>query len=164
MPEQILIVDDEPDMLELLSVNLREAGFEVITARAGKEALDQARRFLPDLILLDLVLPDLDGLSVCEILRCQASTAGIPVIILTAVAGQIARCHGLAAGAEEFHTKPVNLPRLRASVREVLERAEVRRLARELETPDSDAAGAPKPDSAVGTRGPSPRRFGTGRS
>jgi DNA-binding response OmpR family regulator len=120
MAERILIVDDEADMLELLGHNLREAGYEIITAQAGKEALDQARRYLPDLIVLDLMLPDIDGLSLCEILRCQRSTADIPVIMLTAITGQIARMHGISAGAEEFLTKPVSMPHLRARVHDVL--------------------------------------------
>jgi len=120
MASRILIVDDEPDMLELLVHNLREAGYDIITAHAGKEALDQARRHLPDLIVLDLMLPDIDGFSLCEILRCQRSTAEIPIVMLTAITGQIARWHGLSAGADDFLTKPVGMSQLRTRVQEVL--------------------------------------------
>src|SRR5690242_19580680 len=104
MSTRILVVDDEQDMVELLSYNLRSSGFEVLAASNGLEALNKARRDLPDLILLDLMLDGLDGYSVCEILRRQPSTARVPVIMITALAGQIARLNGMAAGADDFIT------------------------------------------------------------
>ena len=98
MRHKILVVDDEPDIVELVAFNLEAAGYRVITATNGMEALNRARAILPDLIVLDLMLPELDGLSVCEILSRLPSTAPIPVIILTAWKGEISRMIGLEAG------------------------------------------------------------------
>jgi DNA-binding response OmpR family regulator len=106
MRRRILVVDDEPDLVELVSFNLRAEGYEVITAANGVEALDQARAVLPDLIVLDLMMPELDGLSVCEILRRLPSTAPIPVIMLTAWKSELTRIIGLDTGAEDYITKP----------------------------------------------------------
>jgi len=106
MSAKILVVDDEPDVIELLAYNLTKRGYTVLTAVNGLEALNKARRELPDLILLDLMLEGIDGFSVCEILRHQPSTATVPVIMITALAGQIARANGLAAGANDFVCKP----------------------------------------------------------
>jgi DNA-binding response OmpR family regulator len=105
---KILIVDDDPDMLELLRVNFERAGFDVETAASGMEALHHARRLLPDLIVLDVLLPDLDGMSVCEILRRQPSTGDIPVIMHTAIGGQLSRLAGLESGADAYFAKPVS--------------------------------------------------------
>jgi DNA-binding response OmpR family regulator len=109
MKARILIVDDEQDMVELLSFNLRRRSYDVIVARTGTDALSKARTHLPDLVLLDLMLDGLDGLTVCEFLRRQPSTADIPVIMITALSGQIPRVHGLLAGANEFVTKPFDV-------------------------------------------------------
>jgi DNA-binding response OmpR family regulator len=106
MRRRILVVDDEPDLVELVSFNLRAEGYEVITAANGMEALNQARAELPDLIVLDLMMPELDGLSVCEILRRLPSTAPIPVIMLTAWKSELTRIIGLDTGAEDYITKP----------------------------------------------------------
>ena len=106
VPQKILVVDDEPDMVELVSFNLRAEGYDVITAANGMEALNQARATLPDLIVLDLMMPELDGLSVCEILRRLPSTAPIPVIMLTAWKSELTRIIGLDTGAEDYITKP----------------------------------------------------------
>src|ERR1700761_356021 len=106
MAQKILVVDDEPDIVELVSFNLKAEGYDVITAATGPEALNQARSALPDLIVLDLMIPELDGLSVCEILRRLPSTALIPIIMLTAWKSEISRLIGLNTGAEEYITKP----------------------------------------------------------
>jgi DNA-binding response OmpR family regulator len=121
MAWKILVVDDEADIVELVVFNLEAAGHEVIRAHTGIEALNQARQHLPDLILLDLMLPDMDGFSICEILRCQPSTAEIPVILLTAMAGELPRLHGLEVGAIDYCLKPVRPRDLRARVKAVLE-------------------------------------------
>jgi two-component system alkaline phosphatase synthesis response regulator PhoP len=105
MNATILLVDDEGDFIELLSYNLRNHGYRVLVARNGQQALNKARRYLPDLIVLDLMMSDLDGFTVCEILRCQPSTKNVPIIMLTAMSGQIARYNGLASGANEFLVK-----------------------------------------------------------
>ena len=104
---KVLLVDDDPDMLELLSTHFTEAGFTILTAANGIQALHRARRHLPELIVLDVFLPDLDGLSVCEILRRQPSTARIPVLMLTALGGQLSRLAGLESGADDYVVKPV---------------------------------------------------------
>jgi two-component system, OmpR family, alkaline phosphatase synthesis response regulator PhoP len=106
MRPKILVVDDELDMVELVAFNLRAEGYEVITATNGLEALNQARSALPDLILLDLMLPEIDGVAVCEILRRLPSTAQIPVIMVTAWTSEASRIVGLEAGAEDYVTKP----------------------------------------------------------
>ena len=120
MTDTILVVDDEPDQVEILSINLRECGYRVLTADNGLEALNQARRHLPDLILMDVMMPDINGLSVCEILRCQPSTGKIPIIMLTALGGQIPRLSGMEAGADEFLTKPITTEELRERIETVL--------------------------------------------
>jgi DNA-binding response OmpR family regulator len=106
MAQKILVVDDEPDILELVAFNLKAEGYEVLTATTGLQALDRARSSLPDLIVLDLMLPELDGLCVCEILHRLPSTAPIPIIMLTAWKSEISRLTGLDTGAEDYITKP----------------------------------------------------------
>ena len=105
MPK-ILSVDDEPDALEVLGFNLKNAGYEVTTADDGDTALKKARQQLPDLILLDLMLPEIDGLEVCKLLRRDTATSGIPIIMLTAKASEIDRVVGLELGADDYVTKP----------------------------------------------------------
>src|ERR1700734_1984793 len=106
MQQKILVVDDEPDIVELIAFNLEAEGYAVITATSGLEALNRARAILPDLIVLDLMLPELDGLAVCEILHRLPSTAPIPIIMLTAWKSELSRMIGLQTGAEEYITKP----------------------------------------------------------
>jgi DNA-binding response OmpR family regulator len=100
------VVDDEPDIVELVAFNLEAEGYEVITATDGMEALNRARATLPDLIVLDLMLPELDGIAVCEILNRLPSTGCIPIIMLTAWRGELTRLIGMEAGAREYLTKP----------------------------------------------------------
>ncbi|HVU18921.1 MAG TPA: response regulator [Candidatus Didemnitutus sp.] len=102
----ILAVDDEPELTELISYHLGRVGHHVATAANGWEALDQIGRQRPDLILLDLMLPDLDGFGVCEILRRDARTATIPIIIISAWASIDSRHLGLELGALDYITKP----------------------------------------------------------
>ena len=123
MAYKILVVDDEPDIVELLRYNLDVNGNQVFTATIGTQALNLARQHLPDIILLDLMLPDIDGFSICEILRCQPSTADIPVILLTAMAGEMPRLHGFEVGATDYCIKPIRPRDLRARVKSVLERS-----------------------------------------
>lgn len=105
-PATILVVDDEDDVINLVSFNLRAAGFQVLVARDGVAALELARHERPDLIILDLMLPEMDGISVCEVLRQQPTSAQTPVIMLTAWATDRARLVGLQAGANDYVTKP----------------------------------------------------------
>lgn len=121
MHGKILVVDDEPDVVELIGFNLRSHGYEVISAKDGLEALLKARRFLPDLVVLDVMMDGMDGLSVCEILRTQPSTKTIPVIIVTAAAGEIAKLNSFEAGAADFMTKPFSPHELVRKIGRLLE-------------------------------------------
>jgi DNA-binding response OmpR family regulator len=114
MRRKILVVDDDADIVELLSFNLKQAGFAIGTAANGIEALKKVRSMKFDLILLDLMLPEMDGFAVCETLRRHADTAAIPIIMLTALSGELGRLSGLACGANEYITKPFS-PRLLVS-------------------------------------------------
>ena len=106
MKQRILVVDDETDLSDLISFNLKLAGYDVCCARDGLEGVDRARSFHPDLILLDLMLPMLDGFAVCEILREGRDTAHIPIIMLTAWSSEMSRSLGLQHGAVDYLTKP----------------------------------------------------------
>lgn len=109
MRKKVLVVEDDLDLVELLKFNLSNAGFSVVAATDGSQALKKARGLLPDIILLDLMLPELDGFAVCEILRRDPRTSGIPIIILTAMSSQLAKVAGLGAGAKDFICKPFSL-------------------------------------------------------
>jgi DNA-binding response OmpR family regulator len=122
--KKVLIVEDDPDLVELLSFNLRASGFAVGTATDGLDAIKKARSIIPDLILLDLMLPELDGFGVCEILRRDPATAGIPIIMVTAMSSQFARLAGMEAGANDFITKPFSPKQLISRVHEILGRPE----------------------------------------
>lgn len=106
MQAKILVVDDEPDAIELVQFNLAAAGYRVATAACGVEALRKIRSFAPDLVVLDLMLPEMDGLEVCKTLRKNPETASLPIIMLTAKAAEIDRVVGLELGANDYVTKP----------------------------------------------------------
>jgi len=114
--KKILVVEDNADQVELLRFNLKKAGFAVGTALDGIEALKKARSLLPDLVLLDLMLPELDGLAVCEVLRRDPTTASVPIIMVTAMSSQLARLTGMEAGAADYITKPFNIKDLLARI------------------------------------------------
>jgi two-component system alkaline phosphatase synthesis response regulator PhoP len=122
MKQKILVVDDEPDAVELIEFNLKANGYEVATAADGEEALQKARATLPNLIILDLMLPEVDGMEVCKILRRDSRTSGIPIIMLTAKAAEVDRVLGLELGADDYVTKPFGLRELLARIRAVLRR------------------------------------------
>src|SRR5882672_519909 len=126
VPRKILVVDDEPDLVELVAFNLEAEGYMVITATNGLEALNRARAILPDLIVLDLMLPELDGLAVCEILHRLPSTAPIPIIMLTAWKSELTRIIGLEAGANDYVTKPFSPRELVLRVNKTLKEHEER--------------------------------------
>jgi DNA-binding response OmpR family regulator len=119
MPK-ILIVEDEKILLDLLARHLESEGYTVATAAAGDEGLEVARRELPDIAVLDVMLPGLDGLSLCRILRRESDMA---IILLTARAGEIDRVIGLDNGADDYVVKPFSLPELTARIRAALRRA-----------------------------------------
>jgi two-component system phosphate regulon response regulator PhoB len=120
--QKILVVDDEPDALELIGFNLKNAGYEVITAENGGDALKKTRAYLPNLILLDLMIPEVDGLEVCKILRRDPLTAGIPIIMVTAKAAELDRILGLELGANDYVTKPFSPRELVLRVKNLLQR------------------------------------------
>jgi two-component system phosphate regulon response regulator PhoB len=119
---KILVVDDEPDLLELLETNLRAAGYEVLVAADGREALEKARHAQPQLIVLDVMLPEMDGLEVCKSLRRDPATDAIPILMLTARAGEVDRVLGLELGADDYVTKPFSVRELVLRVRKLLDR------------------------------------------
>lgn len=112
MSAHVLLVDDEPDFVELMAHGLRAKGFECSTAGTGMEALAKARQLQPDAVVLDIMLPDLDGFTICEMLRRHSATARIPVVMLTCLGGALSRLNGLAAGADDYLTKPFKMPEL----------------------------------------------------
>jgi len=120
--EKILVVDDEPEAVELVEFNLKQAGFTVVAAADGSEALKKARALLPSLIVLDLMLPEVDGLEVCKMLRRDPATAEIPIVMLTAKAAEIDRVLGLELGADDYLTKPFSPRELVLRVKNILER------------------------------------------
>lgn len=131
MKPKILVVDDEPDAVDLVAFNLKQAGYEVTTAADGAEALRKARLVVPELIILDLMLPEMDGLEVCKLLRRDPATAPVPIIMLTARAAELDRILGLELGADDYITKPFSPRELVLRVKNVLQR-------RQLETAKRD--------------------------
>lgn len=122
MKPKILVVDDELDALEVLGFKLREAGFTPIFATDGLKALAAVRAEKPDLVVLDLMLPELDGLEVCKLMRRDPATAGIPVLMLTAKAAEMDRVVGLELGADDYVTKPYSPRELVLRIRKLLKR------------------------------------------
>jgi len=106
--QKILVADDEPDILEIISYNLKKEGFEVFTASNGNEALDSARLHHPDLIILDIMMPKKTGVEVCQILRTQPDFQKTLIIFLTAVSDEAVQIKGLESGADDYVTKPVS--------------------------------------------------------
>ena len=121
MTHRILVVDDEPAVTDLLAYNLRKAHYEVLTAADGRTALRLAGECKPDLVLLDLMIPEVDGLDVCRELR---KSSGVPIIMITARGEEIDRVVGLEIGADDYVTKPFSVRELMARVKAVLRRAE----------------------------------------
>jgi two-component system, OmpR family, response regulator len=118
---RLLVVEDEPNILELLSASLRYAGFDVVTAAAGTEAVQAAQRHRPDLIVLDVMLPDMDGFDVIR--RLRGGGARIPVVFLTARDATDDKIRGLTLGGDDYVTKPFSLEELTARIRAVLRRS-----------------------------------------
>lgn len=131
MTDRILVVEDEPDALELIEFNLEAAGFQVATAADGRSGLQKVRDGGISLVILDVMLPEMDGFEVCKALRAHPATAQVPIIMLTARAEEIDRVLGFELGADDYLTKPF-------SPRELVLR--VRGLLRRLHPPDSAEA------------------------
>jgi len=120
MGKRILLVDDELDFSELVQYRLSDCGYQFATATNSTDALNSAWDRPPDLILLDLLLPDLDGLSVCEIFTRHPATQNIPIIMITAVGTDVTRYSAQVAGARDFFAKPVDFERLKSTIASIL--------------------------------------------
>ncbi len=121
---KILVVDDEAVLVETIAYNLEQAGYAVVTAADGASALEAAQREKPDLIILDLMLPEMDGLEVCRQLRREGNTATTPIMMLTAKGEEIDKVVGLEVGADDYVTKPFGRRELLARVRALLRRTD----------------------------------------
>jgi DNA-binding response OmpR family regulator len=122
MAEKILVVEDELTLQETLAYNLKKQGYEVETAKDGPQAIEQARQVHPELILLDIMLPGMDGFEVCRILRQEMTT---PILMLTARDDEIDRVVGLEVGADDYLTKPFSMRELMARVKALLRRVKM---------------------------------------
>jgi two-component system phosphate regulon response regulator PhoB len=119
----VLLVDDERDLLSLLDFNLRAAGFETLLATTGEQALGQLRRRVPDLVLLDVMLPDLSGTELCRTIKSDVRTKHVPVVMLTAKGEEVDRVVGFEIGADDYVTKPFSVRELVLRLKAVLRRA-----------------------------------------
>ena len=135
MTERILVVDDEADLLELVEYNLKEAGYSVTAVKDGASALAEVRRQRPDLIVLDLMLPDIPGTEVCKRLRRDPETESIPIMMLTARGSEVDRVVGFELGADDYVVKPFSTRVLLARVSALLRRNQ----ARALSSPPAEA-------------------------
>ncbi len=131
MKQKILVVDDEPEAVELLEFNLKQAGYVVTTAEDGAEALKKARTQSPDLIVLDVMLPEMDGFEICKALRLDSATRRMPILMLTAKAGEIDRVLGLELGADDYLTKPYSPRELLLRIKKILARGQAEEKPRE---------------------------------
>jgi len=122
MKEKILVVEDEQDIVKMLEYNLKKEGFRTLSVYDGEDALDSASREHPDLIVLDLMLPGIDGLEVCKTLKSESKTASIPIIMLTAKSQESDKVVGLELGADDYVTKPFSPRELIARIKAVLRR------------------------------------------
>ena len=120
-PKHILVVDDEADLVELVSYNLKKEGFLVDTASDGETALGKIEKVTIHLLVLDLMLPGIQGMELCRILRNDPKTAGLPIIMLTAKGEEVDRMLGLEMGADDYLTKPFSPRELVARVKAVLQ-------------------------------------------
>jgi two-component system, OmpR family, alkaline phosphatase synthesis response regulator PhoP len=120
--QQIFVVEDEKDLVELLTYNLEKEGYRVLSEMDGEAALKKIPEKLPDLVLLDLMLPKVDGLTVCKTLKADPKTAHIPVVMLTAKGSESDKVVGLELGADDYVTKPFSVKELLARIRAVLRR------------------------------------------
>jgi two-component system alkaline phosphatase synthesis response regulator PhoP len=123
--QKILVVEDEPDIRKLVQYNLAQERFKVLEAEDGEQALKIVQRDRPNLLILDLMLPGLSGIELCRILRDRSDTARLPILMLTAKAGETDRVLGLEMGADDYLTKPFSPRELVARVRAILRRAAI---------------------------------------
>jgi class 3 adenylate cyclase/CheY-like chemotaxis protein len=129
-PARILVVDDAPANVKLLDQVLRASGYEVVTAASGREGLEKLAAAKPDLVLLDVVMPEMSGYEMCRAIRADSATALLPVVMVTALDPETERVKGIEAGADDFLSKPINQPELLARVKSLLR---IRALHRQVE-------------------------------
>ena len=133
MPATILIVEDEPDVAEMIRYNLEKDTYRTVVAHSGTEALQAAEAHKPDLVLLDIMLPDLSGWDVCRMLRDNPKSRNLPILMVTAMSSEEARVKGLTLGADDFITKPFSVKELLLRIRKTIDRQRALRNAREKE-------------------------------
>ena len=124
MPHTILIVDDEPNIVVPLQFLMEQNGYSVIVAQSGEEALESVSKYKPALILLDIMLPGIDGFEVCEIVRLNPEWKGIKIIFLTAKGRDVDIAKGMVLGADEYITKPFSNKQIVESVKRLLEESQ----------------------------------------
>ena len=122
--KKALVVDDEQYITELIQFNLENNGFDVLTCDNGEDAIKRTHEFMPNVILLDLMLPGMDGFEVCKILRSNEASSKIPIIMLTAKGEETDKVLGLELGADDYLTKPFSIRELIARIKAVLRRSE----------------------------------------
>jgi two-component system, OmpR family, phosphate regulon response regulator PhoB len=125
--ERVLIVDDDPDIVRLVSYNLSQSGFEAVHANTGREALEIVQKHPPDLVILDLMLPDVDGIEVCRTLRSHEISSNIPIVMLTARGEEIDRVVGFELGADDYVMKPFSPRELVLRIKSILRRSRTER-------------------------------------
>jgi two-component system, sensor histidine kinase and response regulator len=133
MNELVLIADDEQDLTELLKYNLEKENYRVLIAQNGKEAIHAIQRYNPDLVVLDVMMPELNGWEVCRILRCSSNGETIPIIMLTALSSEESRIKGLSLGADDYLSKPFSMKELMLKIQKNLERRHIMKQLQEKE-------------------------------
>lgn len=122
--QTILVVDDEQDLLDLIEYNLRQEGYNVLKSENGKDGIQMAKEHMPDLVLLDIMMPHMDGIEVCDRMREDPTLTHIPIIFLTARSDEKTEIEGLNKGADDFITKPISTTKLVSRIKAVLRRFE----------------------------------------
>ena len=124
MPKKILIVDDEPDIVMMTELRIKALGYDTITAKDGQEALNKAKQEMPDLIILDVMMPKMDGYKVCGLLKSDSRYKNIPIILFTARAQEVDRQTSVEVGADAYLNKPLNAEQMSTTIKELLEKKE----------------------------------------
>ena len=124
MPKHVLVVEDEPDTAELIELHLKNDGYRTTVAGDGNEALKKVHKHMPDLVILDLMIPEINGVEVCKFIRKDTATQSIPIIMCTAKTGEIDKILGLELGADDYVTKPFSPRELLLRVKNLIKRSD----------------------------------------